>query len=871
MRLIRATGAAVALAVLLVGVPWFLLLVGDPGHLVEVDWATALLVSMDGRLVVALLSGLGWLAWAVIALTVVFEVVALVTRQRLRPVVPGTAWLRPVIAALIAAMVAAPSVAAAAPGTSQPQDQTIRAQTGAHEEAAQPVSGERGYVVRAGDELWSVAERQLGAGERWREIAALNPGMDETTTLTPGSTITLPASAPGPRSVTVARGDSLWTIAERELGDGHRWPEIHRLNDAVIADPDVIDVGWSLALPGDPSPAASRGVGETPSRAAELRDAAPGAAEDATAPATEPPASDPAPPARSAVPQGAPEPDRVQSASVGLPEGADESAGAELLGPIGALTAAGVVAGLATRRRAQLLGRALGRRILPGAPDLARFWAALAERADSGRPSPEAPGPAGIVLGWDGDESPVALDLEQEGATVLTGPAAEAALAAAITGLACAPWSETVDVVVVDAPEWAAALDDPRISAAEGRDAALVDLTRLCSSRRLELGSTDLAEVRADEDAGAAWAATVFVFAEPLTPSQLDVVGDALALGRVGVSVLTAGLAPHIPATVVEVGAEEARWDGRAFSPQLIDRPAKRALLDLFELTGTQRTEPAGWWAPGDAANVLPIPLHPSSEEDLDVIAPPGPIEHPTLLLLGEVSLDGAAGPSPTRAVGQCLEYCAWLLEHPACTPSAMTRAMLVAEPTRRSNMSRLRGWLGTATDGATYLPEAYSGRISLDERVTSDWERFRTLLSGGVNLAPDSALIEALRLVRGEPLGSFAFQWLWAHQVRADMVAMIVDAACCLADRGLERKNATLAMWAVEQGRLAGPGSDELGAREVLAHAVAGRHSDAERAALRLTRAARSEGRDLAPHLARRVQLALHGEAAEPAVRTQV
>ena len=39
-------------------------------------------------------------------------------------------------------------------------------------------------------------------------------------------------------------------------------------------------------------------------------------------------------------------------------------------------------------------------------------------------------------------------------------------------------------------------------------------------------------------------------------------------------------------------------------------------------------------------------------------------VDHPTLHLLGPIELLGAVGTSPPRAGKQCLEYCAWLLEH---------------------------------------------------------------------------------------------------------------------------------------------------------------------------------------------------------------
>ena len=48
----------------------------------------------------------------------------------------------------------------------------------------------------------------------------------------------------------VQAGDTLFGIAESELGDGNRWPEIHDLNRDIVADPDHILPGQVLILPG---------------------------------------------------------------------------------------------------------------------------------------------------------------------------------------------------------------------------------------------------------------------------------------------------------------------------------------------------------------------------------------------------------------------------------------------------------------------------------------------------------------------------------------------------------------------------------------------------------------------------------------------
>lgn len=59
-------------------------------------------------------------------------------------------------------------------------------------------------------------------------------------------------SAPTSRIYTVKRGDTLSTIAARELGKASRWPEIVALNVATfpgLRDPNRIQVGWDLRLP----------------------------------------------------------------------------------------------------------------------------------------------------------------------------------------------------------------------------------------------------------------------------------------------------------------------------------------------------------------------------------------------------------------------------------------------------------------------------------------------------------------------------------------------------------------------------------------------------------------------------------------------
>lgn len=63
------------------------------------------------------------------------------------------------------------------------------------------------YVVKAGDLLSTIAERQLGAANRWREIVELNPGVDPKR-LFVGTELKMPAGSSAAPSATVAQADA---------------------------------------------------------------------------------------------------------------------------------------------------------------------------------------------------------------------------------------------------------------------------------------------------------------------------------------------------------------------------------------------------------------------------------------------------------------------------------------------------------------------------------------------------------------------------------------------------------------------------------------------------------------------------------------
>ena len=117
------------------------------------------------------------------------------------------------------------------------------------------------YVVKAGDDLWHIAENLYGSGYNWVDLASVNnlsdPGIIYVGTrltipnvkkrvLTPTENIQQEIVIKG-SSYVVQKGDYLWDIAIRAYGDGYKWTDIANANN--ISNPDVIDIGLVLKLP----------------------------------------------------------------------------------------------------------------------------------------------------------------------------------------------------------------------------------------------------------------------------------------------------------------------------------------------------------------------------------------------------------------------------------------------------------------------------------------------------------------------------------------------------------------------------------------------------------------------------------------------
>jgi nucleoid-associated protein YgaU len=111
-------------------------------------------------------------------------------------------------------------------------------------------------TLQRGDSLWKLAQQNLGKGSRWRELLAVNPDIVNPSQIEAGAQVYIPTrySVTGMAStIGVRRGDTLWKIAQTTFGHGAFWPCIAQANP-LIQDADRIYVGQELLLPASCGP-----------------------------------------------------------------------------------------------------------------------------------------------------------------------------------------------------------------------------------------------------------------------------------------------------------------------------------------------------------------------------------------------------------------------------------------------------------------------------------------------------------------------------------------------------------------------------------------------------------------------------------------
>lgn len=300
-RIIKSVLSLLVLAATVGGLPlllaWATPVIWRASH----DDLTHLLDRQDtGAAFLLLLVAVGWIGWMQFTFCAVCELIAQVrgrtwhaprgmgSSQRAAALLVGS------ILVLLPTTSALASDAQAAPATTSPQlpgqahaPQAFEADRAAPSSASKQTS-RPSYTVREtrpAESLWGIAERELGDGELWREISALNEGRTmadgqvfrANSFLQPGWQLEMPdtpdtvgvvraqlgdrAPAADEKSehvVTVHSGDYLSKIAQEELGDGDKWPQLFEASEGkpqpdglpAISDPDVIYAGQQVTVPG---------------------------------------------------------------------------------------------------------------------------------------------------------------------------------------------------------------------------------------------------------------------------------------------------------------------------------------------------------------------------------------------------------------------------------------------------------------------------------------------------------------------------------------------------------------------------------------------------------------------------------------------
>ncbi|PFG18320.1 LysM domain-containing protein [Propionicimonas paludicola] len=941
MRWLRGLGSALTLALLLIGAPFALL---NWGWYPQLS-AAELLGPDDGSLLFGLITAIGWLAWAAFGLATVVEAVRLLVG---RPFVrlPGLVVVQQLSAGLLLAVLALATTASTPRATEPSLAQPLAPLPASPAEAQEslPEADASSYQVQPGDDLWSVSETLLGDGRHWRELAAANPSLlaDPVQELRAGTRLAMPsgltvdshaAATPDPRnaaprrdtSIVVERGDTLSELALEHLGAASRWPKIAAANRGLISDPDHIEVGWRLRIPGAKATPPAQEAPDQDGRRGPAGPVAPSRLDPPTARHEAPP------PVAPEQPTGTPAPGPVAEAPVEA-ESAVSPSPIGLIGPVGTLAAAVIIGAVETRRALRLRERPRGRRLIDADPAAARLRVALGtvQRPDrivaldralrhlgerlaaAGRPLPplsrielddralafEWTQPAGappegfvgdpdcwqigvakaIELGPSEHPCPypcvVSVGTAADGRTILVnaeqsrvlGVAADdaelagSALLAMGIELACAPWSAEAQVVAAGTGSELLALSGgERVRRAPDLRSAISDAVSLAAERRKALSGTGLSELRADPDRADAVAPLVLVLGEELSPLELARLEHALDGDPCGVvALLPTGSGVSANWQVHRNrDALSGRLDGLAagLTPHTVPSSLAKDLAGLLAGADSPATEPA-WWA--GAANVHPLPKR--AEEPVDIVRVITDSE-PRLLLIGPTDLVGARGEQPTRARQQLIELCAWILEHPRSTATQMAAGLGIAEGTRRSNLSRLRSWLGTSPEGQAYLPEAYVGRIELHPGVSSDWHQLQTLLAAGLDRLPDTSLVAALELVRGAPLADAApGQWHWAEELRTDIASALRDTALVLTERALARRDFDQARWAAARALSVAPADELLMAARIRTEHLAGATSEVNRLVTQVTRQARQLGVDLLPETVELCQQVIEG-----------
>lgn len=301
MRQVKAVSAALLLLLLLFAIPAALLgLYGNPlpTHIPSTAEVQHLFTSTDtADFFIFVIVWIAWISWGSFAFSTLHELFYR-ARSMKAPSIKGLGIQQGVASLLLATIAAGiytPAALAAPTPTHSHEEitahhatvQTFQKQETAKANEATPEAKKEDHqrltiTVQAGDSAWSLAEKYLGDGHKWKEL--VNANLDkvqpdgkslkagEAPFLEPGWRLEIPgtenlseqelqaasakASAKRYETVTVQEGQDIYSLAKEHLGDSSKWGEIlyastdfKQPDGSKLSDPDEVQPGWTLRIP----------------------------------------------------------------------------------------------------------------------------------------------------------------------------------------------------------------------------------------------------------------------------------------------------------------------------------------------------------------------------------------------------------------------------------------------------------------------------------------------------------------------------------------------------------------------------------------------------------------------------------------------
>jgi LysM repeat protein len=200
-----------------------------------------------------------------------------------RAVATAVAPVAPYVAPLVSEESPRPNPLGSNPSSTQPYPDSTRTPLPPSGEQPNPTPGQ--VIVQPGATLWEIAQEHLGRGDRWTDLLEADgtPFTEQEANRLPiGTVVYLPTPAPSPSSrpeapapntpispspiptqlpseqpnsapgqITMRQGDTLWEIAQEQLGRGDRWTDLLKPDGNPFTEQEAnrLPIGTIVHLP----------------------------------------------------------------------------------------------------------------------------------------------------------------------------------------------------------------------------------------------------------------------------------------------------------------------------------------------------------------------------------------------------------------------------------------------------------------------------------------------------------------------------------------------------------------------------------------------------------------------------------------------